>query len=187
MREEPPLGAAFSWRSLGVVLRFRPLLAQDLPLLHEWLQRPHVRRWWGAKETYEEVAGHYLPSIEGSDPTDLYVALLDDEPIGFVQTYLVADYPEYAVLVGAEEGAAGVDLFIADEALTGRGIGSELLRRFTSEIVFARPGTSHCTADPDVDNRASVRAFEKAGFRTVRTFLDPEDGKLHALVRLDRG
>jgi hypothetical protein len=33
---------------------------------------------------------------------------------------------------------------------------------------------------------ASVRAFEKAGFRLVREFLDPEDGKRHVLVRRDR-
>jgi hypothetical protein len=25
----------------------------DLQLLHEWLQRPHFRRWWRQRETYE--------------------------------------------------------------------------------------------------------------------------------------
>ena len=186
MREGRLPGGFFVGVGSRVMLRFRPLQAADLRLLHEWLQRPHVRRWWSDHETYDAVVEHYLPSIEGSDPTDLYVVLLDDEPIGFVQTYLVADYAEYATLVAAEGGAAGVDLFIADESLTGRGIGTELLRRFTSEIVFARPETTHCVADPDVENLASVRAFEKAGFRQVGTFVDPDDGKLHALVRLDR-
>jgi RimJ/RimL family protein N-acetyltransferase len=168
------------------MLRFRPMQVDDLRLLHEWLQRPHVLRWWSKHETYDDVVAYYGPAIDGSDPTDLYVVLLDDVPFGFVQTYAVADYPEYAALVEAEDGAAGVDLFIADEWLTGRGLGSELLRRFTAEVVFANPATSHCIADPDAENLASVRAFEKAGFRVVRTFVDPEDDKLHALVRLDR-
>jgi RimJ/RimL family protein N-acetyltransferase len=158
----------------------------DLPLLHEWLQRPHVQRWWRERETYEEVVEHYLPAIEGSDPTDHYLVVLDGRPVGFVETYLVADYPDHARLVGAEPGAAGVDLFIADADLTGRGIGTELLRRFVSEVVFARPATTHCVADPETENIASVRAFEKAGFRVVMEFLDPGDGKQHALVRLDR-
>ena len=35
--------------------------AEDLRLLHEWLQRPHVRRWWTGCETYEQVVEHYLP------------------------------------------------------------------------------------------------------------------------------
>jgi RimJ/RimL family protein N-acetyltransferase len=158
----------------------------DLALLHEWLQRPHVQRWWRERETYEEVVDHYLPAIEGSDPTDHYLVLLDGRPMGFVETYLVADYPDHARLVGAEPSAAGVDLFIADADLTGRGIGTELLRRFVSEVVFARTTTTHCVADPETENIASVRAFEKAGFRVVEEFLDPGDGKQHALVRLDR-
>ena len=158
----------------------------DLALLHEWLQRPHVQRWWRERETYEEVVEHYLPAIEGSDPTDHYLVLLDGRPVGFVETYLVADYPDHARLTGAEPGAAGVDLFIADADLTGRGIGTELLRRFVSEVVFARTTTTHCVADPETENIASVRAFEKAGFRVVEEFLDPGDGKQHALVRLDR-
>ena len=86
----------------------------------------------------------------------------------------------------ADEGAAGVDLFIADEALTGQGVGTEALRRFVSGIVFAAPTTTHCIADPELENVASVRAFQKAGFRIVDEFVDPLDGKTHALVRLDR-
>jgi len=170
----------------GLALRFRPVQREDLPLLHEWLQRPHVRRWWTDRETYDEVVARYLPAIEGSDPTDLHLALLDERPIGFLQTYLVADYPDHAATVGDEDGAAGVDLLLADEELTGLGIGSEMLRRYVEEIVFSRPETRCCLADPEAENTASVRAFEKAGFRVVREYLDPGDGKLHALVRRDR-
>jgi RimJ/RimL family protein N-acetyltransferase len=167
-------------------IRFRPLNAEDLRLVHEWLQRPHVRRWWRDRESYEEVVEHYLPSIEGDEPTDHYVALLGDEPIGFVETYLVADHPEYAALIGVGEGVAGVDLFIADGALTGRGIGTEILRRFVDDVVFATASTTGCVAGPDARNVASIRAFEKAGFRVVKEFVEPEDGQIHTLVRRDR-
>jgi RimJ/RimL family protein N-acetyltransferase len=167
-------------------LSFRALQHDDLPLLHEWLQRPHVRRWWNERESYGEVVARYRPAIEGSDPTDLYLALLDGEPVGFVQTYLVGDHPDHAALVGADAGAAGVDLFVADEHRTGKGLGTELLRRFVDEIVFAAPSTTHCLADPEVDNTASIRAFVKAGFRIAGEFVDPADGKRHALVRRDR-
>ena len=54
------------------------------------------------------------------------------------------------------------------------------------EIVFARPGTTAVTADPDKRNVASIRAFEKAGFRVVREFHDPEDDAPHVLVRRAR-
>jgi RimJ/RimL family protein N-acetyltransferase len=169
-----------------MAISFRLVTRDDLPLIHEWHQRPHVLRWWTARATLEETEEHYVPTIEGEEPTDHYLALLDGEPLGMVQTYLVSDYPDYAALIGEGEGAAGLDLFIGEESMTGRGLGTELIRRFTEEIVFARPETTAATADPDVRNTASMRAFEKAGFRSVREFVDPSDGHVHALVRRDR-
>jgi RimJ/RimL family protein N-acetyltransferase len=158
----------------------------DLELVHEWHQRPHIQRWWVERRTFEETEAHYLPTIEGHEPTDHYVALLDGEPFGLIQTYLVSDYPDYAAVIEEGEGVAGVDLYIADETMTGRGYGSEMIRRFVDDIVFARPETTAVTADPDARNTASIKAFEKAGFRAVRELIDPTDGELHVLVRRDR-
>jgi len=167
-------------------LSFRRLTEGDLPLLHGWLMRPHIRRWWDDGETLEEVTDHYLAEIEGREPSDLYVVQVDGRDAGFIQTYLVADYPEYAALVGVGEGVAGVDLFLADPDDTGRGLGTEVIETFVSEIVFAPAATTACVADPDVQNAASLRAFEKAGFRPAGEFVDPEDGQLHRLVRRER-
>jgi RimJ/RimL family protein N-acetyltransferase len=170
-----------------VSIGFRPLTASDLPLLCEWLQREHVQRWWTDRETYDEVVRHYLPQIEGSEPTDPYLILLEDRPAGFIQTYRVSDYAEYRDLVNVGDGVAGVDLFVAEPALTGRGFGSEAIQRFVADVIFSDPGIHACIADPDAENGASLRAFEKAGFRVVRQFVDPTDhDRLHALVRLDR-
>jgi RimJ/RimL family protein N-acetyltransferase len=158
----------------------------DLALMHEWLQRAHVRRWWSGRETFDEVVAHYLPAIEGRKPTDLYLIMLGERPVGFIQTYLVADYPQYADRIDIGEDVAGVDLFLAEQGLTGKGIGSESLRAFVRDVVFARPETLACVADPDVRNTASIRAFEKAGFRKVREVFGLSDGETHALMRLDR-
>jgi len=168
-------------------IEFRPMVADDLPLLHEWLQRPHVRRWWGEPRTLEGVVEHYQPAIDGREPTDHYLALLDGRPVGMVQTYLVADYPPHAELMGVDgRDTAGLDILIGDEALVGRGLGTEILRRFIDDIVFSSPETISCVADPDERNLASIRAFEKAGFRVERTFVDPADGQTRAVVRRNR-
>ena len=111
-----------------MAISFRPMTRDDLPLVHEWHQRPHVVRWWTVRKTFEETEAHYLPTIEGTDPTQHYLALLDGEPLGMVQTYLVSDYPDYAALIEEGEGTAGLDLFIGDEAQTGRGLGTEMIR-----------------------------------------------------------
>jgi RimJ/RimL family protein N-acetyltransferase len=99
----------------------------------------------------------------------------------------VSDYPEYQELIAVEDGVAGVDLLIGEADSIGRGIGSEALDRFVRDIVFSDPEIHACIADPDAENHASLRAFEKAGFRVVRGFADPEDqDRLHMLVRLER-
>jgi RimJ/RimL family protein N-acetyltransferase len=163
------------------------MVAADLRRLHEWLQRPHVSRWYSERGAYEDVVAHYLPAIEGTDPTDHYLVLLDEPPIGMIQTYTVFDHPTYAEVVEITDSAtAGVDILIGEEELTGKGFGAKILRQFADDIVFGRPETTACVADPDVRNTASVRAFEKAGFHVERTFFDPADGQTHALVRLDR-
>jgi len=168
-------------------IEFRPMVTGDLRLVHDWLQRPHVSRWWAERRTYEDVVAHYLPAIGGTDPTDHYLVLLDERPVGMLQTYLVSDYPTYAELIGISDSAtAGVDILIGEEELTGLGLGTEVLRRFVDDVVFARPETTSCVADPDERNVASLRAFEKAGFHVERTFVDPDDGQTHAFVRRER-
>jgi RimJ/RimL family protein N-acetyltransferase len=160
------------------------MVADDLRLVHDWLQRPHVSPWWAERRTYEDVVAHYLPAIEGTDPTDHYLVLLDGRPVGMLQTYLVSDYPPYAELIGISDSAtAGVDILIGEEELTSQGLGTDVLRRFVDDVVFARSETTSCVADPDERNVASLRAFEKAGFHVERTFVDPDDGQTHALVR----
>ena len=166
------------------MITFRPLREHDLVLFHAWLQRPHVKRWWRDRETYEEVVAHYLPCIEGREPTDHYLILLDGRPVGVIQTYFAADYSEWEAIVGTEEGIAGVDLLIGEEELIGNGLGPRVLARFASEVVFARPGTSACVATVEEENRRSWRAFEKAGFAHVRDV--EEDGLPHRLMRLER-
>jgi aminoglycoside 6'-N-acetyltransferase-1b/aminoglycoside 6'-N-acetyltransferase-2 len=53
---------------------------QDLPLLHDWLNRPHIVEWWGgedARPTLEDVYAQYLPSILLQNRVTPYIAMLD--------------------------------------------------------------------------------------------------------------
>lgn len=166
-------------------IEFTPLREDDLELVHAWIDREHVRPWWDPWETIEQVRGGYLPAIEGRDPTDVYLIVLDERPVGLIQTYRYADYAESAHL-GLEPGVAGLDLFIGEQELTGRGLGPRALEAFVGGVVFADPRTTACAAEVEVGNRRSLRAFEKAGFRRVRDVVDPQDGKTYALMRRDR-
>lgn len=143
-------------------IAFRPLVREDLPLLHEWLQRAHVRRWWrDSPLTLDGVEAKYGPRILEDERVQVFVIQVDGDPAGMIQTYLVSDHPEW---IGDEPGVAGVDLFIADEECTGRGLGPRILDEFLRAVVFPDVTMTACVTSPELANAASIRAFEKAGF-----------------------
>jgi Asp-tRNA(Asn)/Glu-tRNA(Gln) amidotransferase A subunit family amidase len=105
-----------------------------------------------ASGSIEQTVAHYGPSIDGRDPTDLYAILLEGRDVGMIQTYLVGDYPDWAAVIDVTDEAAGLDLFLAEPELLGKGLGTDAIRSFVTEIVFAREATRACVADPDVES-----------------------------------
>jgi aminoglycoside 6'-N-acetyltransferase len=167
---------------------FRPLATGDLPLLHRWLTNPAVYRWYGGSApSFAEVAAKYAPRTAGHSPTRPFLILRAGAPIGYIQTYRVAAYPEYAALAGdGAAGAAAIDLFIGEDAQRGRGLGAAILRAFLRAVVFADPAITHCFIDPHPDNTVAIRAYARAGFRPIRRCDPPPPAEPCLLMRLDR-
>ena len=165
-------------------IRFAPLAREDLVQLHAWLQKPHVARWWRDLQTMEQVEAEHLPALDGREPSFHYLIVVDSRPIGMIQWYLVADFPEYEEILQLGPGVAGVDLLIGEEDATGRGLGPETLRAFIADVVFATEGTHACVAGIEPENARSLRAFEKADFRFVRDY--EEEGLPHRLMHTGR-
>jgi RimJ/RimL family protein N-acetyltransferase len=163
------------------VIAFEPLRAEHLPLLHDWLGREHVRRWW---RDADESQRHVQDALAGRDATRYFLIVEDGQPVGMIQTYLLRDEPGWAALIGEGPGGAGVDLLIGEDDAVGRGLGSQVLEQFAREVVFANPDTTAVVATVEEPNRRSWRAFEKAGFEHVRDV--EEDGLPHRLMRLGR-
>lgn len=179
-------------------IAFRPLSRSDLPALRDWLNTPHVFRWWGVDSgpgslggagadaaTPEQVEAKYGPTIDAAAPTThRYVIEVDGRGVGLIQWYRLADFPDYAHVIGeTAPGAAGIDVFVADPALTGRGLGARAIDTFVREIVFADTVVDRAVAGPHPDNQASCRAFEKAGFVTQRVVDVPDEGPERVVVR----
>ena len=165
-------------------IRFTPLTRDDLVQLHTWLQAPHVARWWRDLQTLEQVEAEHLPALDGREPSHHYLIVVGERPIGMIQWYFVADFPEYDEILQLGPGVAGVDLLIGEEEAVGRGLGPDVLRAFVSDVVFAKAETNAVVAGIEPENTRSLRAFEKAGFRFALDY--EEEGRPHRLLRLDR-
>ena len=159
----------------------RPMTADDLPLMHAWLARDHVRQWWGDErfDTLESVAAKYLPRILAEGRVTPWIALLGGTPIGYCQSYVVAGddfWPDET-----DPGARGCDQFIGEVELLGRGVGAELVRAL-ADAIFRDPAVAKIQTDPSPDNARAVRCYEKAGFRAARDVITP-DGPALLMIR----
>jgi aminoglycoside 6'-N-acetyltransferase len=135
----------------------------------------------------EDTITEYRVAMRGEDPTDLYVIKLDGQPIGVLQSYRIDDHPEYAAQLALGRPAVGIDLFIGERDLIGHGHGPALIRGFLRNVAFARYGVDLCVIGPTASNAAAIRAYEKAGFRFLKTYLEPDSREPeHYLMELTR-
>jgi len=168
-------------------ISFRHLTRNDFPLLQRWLNTPHVLQWWDKPgPTAAEVEDKYLPRIEGRDPTDSFVIEYAARPIGYIQRYLIEDYPDYAQHIGLDERAAGIDVFIGDVDLIHQGLGPALLKQFLRDHIFDRPDIASCVSGPAISNSVAIRAYEKAGFVYFKTADIPGEDEPEYLMRVER-
>ncbi|MDA9547258.1 aminoglycoside 6'-N-acetyltransferase [Bradyrhizobium sp. USDA 3397] len=152
---------------------FRPMTAADMPLIRRWLDAPHVAEWWHDPETLEFVGGDL-------DHPDLaqFIVSRDGRPFAYLQCYRLGDWH---VSFGPQPvGTRGLDQFIGEADMLGRGHGSAFIRAFIDQL-FAR-GVPRIVIDPSPSNARAIRAYEKAGFVPQHEIVTP-DGPALLMIR----
>ena len=154
--------------------QFLPMSAADLPLVRRWLAAPHVTEWWGDSD--EQFA---LVSEDLEQPAmDQFVVTIDGQPFAYLQCYDQRAWPDNGLGIHPP-GTRGIDQFIGELDMTGRGHGSAFIRAFIVDLM--RAGTPRVLTDPDPANARAIRAYERAGFRKDR-MVDTPDGRALLMV-----
>lgn len=154
--------------------KFRPMTADDLPLVRRWLAMPHVAEWWGEPD---EQFG--LVSGDLSHPAmDQYIVASDDRPFSYLQCYQMTDWN--TGFGPQPEGTRGIDQMIGEPDMIGRGHGTALIRSFVEGLLAT--GAPRVVTDPDPTNARAIRCYEKAGFVRDR-LVDTPDGVALLMVR----
>jgi aminoglycoside 6'-N-acetyltransferase len=139
---------------------FRPVTEKDLPMIAGWLKQPHLAQWWGdAGKEIAEIREH-IDSVS----VEPLIVELDGKPIAYLQSYdphLEDDHP-YA---DQPFGTLGIDLSIGPPELVGIGHGTAIVRQFVAELF--EEGAPRVIIDPHPDNSRAIRAYEKAGFKSI--------------------
>ncbi|WP_113704652.1 GNAT family N-acetyltransferase [Nonomuraea lactucae] len=176
------------------MITWRRLTGQDFPMLSQWLEQPHVARWWHHETTAEAVERDFGPAASGEEPSEDLLVLLDGRPFGLVQRSRFADYPDYrdelAAVTEVPDGAVTIDYLIGDPAQVGRGLGTRMIQAVVRATWTDHPAATAIVVPVHAANRASWRILEKAGLRRVAEGeLEPDnpaDDPAHYVYRIDR-
>ncbi|HEX2153004.1 MAG TPA: GNAT family N-acetyltransferase [Acidimicrobiia bacterium] len=173
-------------------LDIRRMTRTDLDLLARWLGEPHVTRTEWNEHDPDDVEEDFGPSIEGDDPTALWIVLEGSRPVGLIQDYRIGDYPEWLsdlnMIADAAE-AIGIDYLIGEPDAVGRGLGESMIRDHLRSLWDRYPDAPSVVVGVAADNRPSWRSLEKAGFQRVWAGVlpsDSPDGPTTLLYRLPR-
>ncbi len=159
----------------------RLMTEHDLPMLHEWVNRPHIVEWWGGERpSLDEVRAHYLPWVMAQENVTPYIGLLDGVPFAYAQSYIAAGWGGGWWEDVIDPGVRGIDQSIADPALLGIGLGTRLVGTLV-ELLFRDPQVTKVQTDPAPHNLRAIRCYEKAGFRSVREIVTPDGPALYML------
>ena len=145
------------------MVSLRPMTADDLPKVEEWLRLSHVARWWTQDSTPEQEVVTYRQRVAGTSvrPTALLLVTSAGAAIGWCQWYRWADFPDAAV--GAESSDVGIDFAIGDPSWTGRGIGTLPVAVLVDEARRHCPGAGAVVV-VDAADMASRRMLGKNDF-----------------------
>lgn len=188
-------------------VRFRPLVADDLPRVAGWLAAPHVRRWWHHDTDPAALDRDFGPVLRGEEPAEDLMVLLDPPPgepvgpaagpgtpVGLLQRCRWDDYPderaELAAFVDLPAGAVTIDYLIGPVELTGHGLGPRIVAAAVADVWRRYPDAPCVIVPVHADNRPSWRTLCTAGFRFVTTAElapdNPADDRRHVVHRVDR-
>src|ERR1700747_2590226 len=106
---------------------FHPMTAADLPMIRRWLGTSEVVAWWGdPAEQYDLVSG----DLDHPD-MDQFIVSLEDRLFAYIQCYALSTWNEG---FGAQPPLTrGIDQFIGEADMIGRGHGSSFIRQFVDD------------------------------------------------------
>ncbi len=168
-----------------------PLTFDHAPLLHKWLQEPHVMKFWDdGDRSLEDVRNHYssrfFPKVDAilGAPSDVksWIASFNETPFAYLQIYFVTEHHELSFWLSKKYTTIVLDFFIGEPSFLEKGLAIPLLECFIDQILKDYL-PFRLLVDPNVNNAKAVRIYDKMGFEALGEFQN--DGKSYRVLKKD--
>lgn len=158
-------------------------------LVQDWLQKKHIQPYYFGEGLRNTLKNLEL-AVQGIDHNGEYsfehwIACVDDQPMGFLMTSLVAGpydaKDEYNKWFKEGKKTITLDLLIGEEIFLGKGLSSPMIQEFLRDKF---PQVSTVLIDPELTNSKAIHVYEKVGFKKVEKFTPKFNPVPHWMMRL---
>ena len=138
--------------NLATTLKFRKAIPEDLNLLFEWANDPEVRRhsFNSAPILLQDHTRWFQAKLD-NPAAILYLAESDGKPVAHIRFDITDRTATLSYLIGAD--------------YRGKGLGHTVLLKGLEQLLQDRPDVQLVEGLVQEENVASIKSFEKAGFR----------------------
>lgn len=159
------------------MILFKPLRASDIPIVHSWLQLPHIREFWDDDHRKQkQVKQHYLKD----NAVMRFIILIDGQQVGYIQRYIInSKHPFWKYITSSP--SVGVDIFIGNPAFLGQGWSTPILAQFINQYC---PSATEIVVDPEIGNYKAIHCYKKLDFQVLTTITLAK--KKYQLMGLER-
>jgi aminoglycoside 6'-N-acetyltransferase len=133
-----------------------------------------VIEFWGPPEVEEPAEALADPRVA------MWIVALGECPFAYAQDYSPHDWPDHP-FAHLPAGSRGIDQYIGEPDMLGRGHGSAFVRQHCDRLHAA--GAPAIGTDPHPGNARAVRAYQKAGFTIAGGPLDTIWGRALLMER----
>jgi aminoglycoside 6'-N-acetyltransferase len=135
---------------------------EDLPLLKYWDKKPHVVfATGGGSEEEDDWMEEQLK--HPSKHVWIYIAQLEDQPIGVLQIIDPANEETHYWGEYATQNQRAIDIWIGEEDNLGKGYGTQMMK-IGIAICFEKPEVTEILIDPLSINKRAIKFYQKMGF-----------------------
>lgn len=151
-------------------ITFRNATIEDCKLMRSWIKsNEFARHWYYLDKTPRLSTLERKMEKKLKDPkTKAKIVLVDNVPMGFIQSYPVDGCGAWANKVRVADNMVSIDYFIGDLNYIHKGLGSKMILEYIEQII-KKEGYSVAMISPDPNNIANCKCVEKCGFRYVKT------------------
>lgn len=140
----------------------------DFRLAAGWLVEPHVAatEWGTVEATTAGLEAEFGAAVDGTDGMAVFLVSEGERPVGIIQSYRIGDDPEYLDdrwMVGAPPDEVSMDYLIGEPDAVGRGLGSEMIRRFAAGLWERYPRAPSAIVAVLADTRLPGAPWRKPG------------------------